>query len=413
MDIIKDLQYRELLQAVTDERLSEHLAANRVVFYLGADPSDSSLHVGHLVPYMIAKRLAAAGHKPIMVIGGGTGLIGDPSGRESERKLLTLEETMENARSLAGQVERIIPEAEIVNNYDWLKNYDMVTFLRDVGKHFNINTMMAKDSVRNRLESGISFTEFSYQIIQAIDFHELFVQKGCTLQIGGGDQWGNITAGLDYIRRREGADKGVYGLVAPLVTKKDGTKFGKTGTDTVWLDPERTSPYAFYQYWINLDDDEALIRLRQFTSLSREEIEEIADNMAESPHLRHAQKRLAAEVTLLVHGKEGLAVAERITEALFGGDITRLSAREIAMGLENVPHAETSEAIPLVDALVETGLAPSKREARTLIKQNAVSVNGEKNTDTEALLEREEAIEGVYHVLRRGKKHYGLLRHVR
>lgn len=413
MDVIKDLAYRGLLQDVTDERISDHLDKNEVVFYLGADPSDSSLHVGHLVPYMIARRLAAAGHKPIMVIGGGTGLIGDPSGRGSERKLLTLEETMENAKSLERQVESIIPEALVVNNYDWLKNYGMVTFLRDVGKHFNINTMMAKESVKNRLETGISFTEFSYQIIQAIDFHELFKRKGCTLQIGGGDQWGNITAGLDYIRRREGADKEIYGLVAPLVTKKDGTKFGKTGTETVWLDPERTSPYAFYQYWINLEDDEALVRLRQFTSLSRKDIEDITAKMEASPHLRHAQKRLAREVTRLIHKEEGLAEAERITEALFGGDITRLSAKEIAMGLENVPHAVTDEPLPLVEALIETGLAPSKREARTLIGQNAVSVNGEKMTDTEAMLTSESAIEGVYHVLRRGKKHYGLLRHAR
>ncbi len=411
MDVIKDLEYRGLLQDVTDESISDHLEKNEVVFYLGADPSDSSLHVGHLVPYMIAKRLTAAGHRPVMVIGGGTGLIGDPSGRESERKLLTLAETMENAKSLERQVARIIPEAEIVNNHDWLKNYDMVTFLRDVGKHFNINTMMAKESVKNRLETGISFTEFSYQIIQAIDFHELFRRKGCTLQIGGSDQWGNITAGLDYIRRREGADKEVYGLVAPLVTKKDGTKFGKTGTETVWLDPERTSPYAFYQYWINLEDDEALIRLRQFTSLSNEEIEDITAKMAESPHLRHAQKRLAREVTRLIHKDEGVDVAERITAALFGGDITRLSAREIAMGLENVPHAETDAPLPLVEALIATGLAPSKREARTLIKQKAVSVNGEKVTDTETVLKSDSAIEGVYHVLRRGKKHYGLLRH--
>ncbi len=412
MNIIEELKYRNLLYAVTDEDLEKKLQDEKMTFYIGADPSSDSLHIGHLVPYMIAMRLAERGHQPILVVGGGTGLIGDPSGRSSERNLLTLEETLENAKSISAQVKKLLPDAKVVNNYDWLKEYDMITFLRDVGKYFNLNQMMAKDSVSSRLEKGISFTEFSYQIIQSIDFLELYTEENCKLQVGGQDQWGNITAGLDYIRKKLGADKEAYGLVAPLLLKKDGAKFGKTADGAVWLDPEKTSPYAFYQYWINLEDDEALLRLKQFTAFTKERIEELEADMNETPHLRHAQKALAAEVTRLVHGDKGLKQAEKITQALFQNEVASLSKEEIAMGLEGVPSVEIDEPIALVDALVETTLASSKRDARTLIKQNAISINGEKTQDGEAVLDKKTAVENTYHVLRRGKKHYALLKHL-
>lgn len=412
MNIIEELKYRNLLHAVTDESVEQRLQEDKMTFYIGADPTSDSLHIGHLVPYMIAMRLVERGHKPILVVGGGTGLIGDPSGRSSERNLLTLEETLKNAEAISAQVRKLLPKAKVVNNYDWLKRYDMISFLRDVGKHFNINQMMAKDSVKSRLETGISYTEFSYQIIQAMDFFELYQHENCKLQVGGQDQWGNITAGLDYIRKNLGAEEEAFGLVAPLLLKKDGTKFGKTAEGAVWLDPEKTSPYAFYQYWINLEDDEAILRLKQFTAFTKERIEEIEESMQDSPHLRHAQKALAGEVTRLVHGEDGLEQAEKITRALFQNDIASLTKEEIAMGLEGVPSVETGKDLLLVDALVETSLASSKRDARTLIKQNAVSVNGDKTEDLDAVLKKNSAIEKTYHVLRRGKKHYALIKHL-
>ncbi len=412
MTLIEELKQRGLLHSLTDEALEERLEKESVTFYLGADPSDSSLHVGHLMTYILARRLSERGHQPILLVGGGTGLIGDPSGKREERRLLDFEEVAENAKALATQVKRIIPGARIVNNYDWLKTYDAIGFLRDIGKHFSINDMLAKDSVKSRLESGISFTEFSYQIIQALDYLKLFENENCTLQIGGQDQWGNITAGIELIRRRRGANAKAYGLVAPLLTKSDGSKFGKTADGAVWLDSDRTSPYAFYQYWINVDDAEALDRLKQFTSLSLETIADIEERMAASPHERHAQKALAEEMTTLLHGEEALKQVQRITQALFSGDVRTLSAEEIEMGFEGVPWAESAGPINIIDALVETSLAKSKREARTFIKQNAVRVNDVRIEDIETELAPSDAIEGAYHVIRRGKKRYALLKHV-
>ncbi|MFW5913441.1 MAG: tyrosine--tRNA ligase [Bacillota bacterium] len=411
MTVIEELRNRGLIYALTDDGLEDVLQNEKVTFYLGADPTGDSLHVGHLVAYLVARRLAAYGHKPILLVGGGTGLIGDPSGRNTERPLQDMKIIQSNVEKLKAQVLRILPDADIVNNYDWLKNMDIFTFLRDIGKHFNLNQMLAKDSVKSRLESGISFTEFSYQIIQSIDFWELYRRENCTMQIGGQDQWGNITAGLELIRKKEGVEKGAYGLVIPLITKKDGSKFGKSEGGAVWLDPEKTSPYAFYQYWINLEDDEAMVRLKQFTELSFEKINEIKSAMADTPHLRHAQKALAEEMTSLIHGEKGLNQAKNITEALFKNKIETLTPEEIEMGFEGLPTMEAKETVDLVEALIETGLASSKREARTMIKQNAISVNGEKVNDTEANIEKADALHERYTVLRRGKKHYALLKH--
>lgn len=412
MNLIQDLQYRELIYALTDEALETTLDEQSITFYLGADPTGDSLHVGHLLAYTVAKRLASYGHQPILLIGGGTGLIGDPSGRNTERQLLSIEQTLGNAEKIEAQVKRILPGAKVVNNYDWIKNIDLVSFLRDYGKHFNINNMLAKDSVKSRLEQGISFTEFSYQIIQSIDFLELYKKENCTLQIGGQDQWGNITAGLELIRKSLDSTHKAYGLVLPLITKKDGSKFGKTADGAVWLDSEKTSPYAFYQYWINLDDDEAITRLKQFTEYEKPDIEEIAEKMAQTPHLRHAQKALAAYLTELIHGKDALNQAKRITEALFHGDVSDLSATEIEMGFEGVPVYETPEPIGIVEALLASSLAGSKREARTFIKQNAVAVNGEKIDDAQMMLDKQDALDNTYTVLKRGKKRYALIKHI-
>lgn len=411
MNVIEELKKRELLYAMTDDALEKVMENEKVTFYLGADPTGDSLHVGHLVTYLVARRLSKHGHQPILLVGGGTGQIGDPSGKNTERPLQSTETIKQNVEKISAQVKKILPGAMVVNNYDWLKEYDLFSFLRDIGKHFNLNQMLAKDSVQSRLASGISFTEFTYQIIQSLDFWELYRKENCTLQLGGQDQWGNITAGLELIRKKEGADAKAYGLVIPLITKKDGSKFGKSEGGAVWLDPEKTSPYAFYQYWINLEDDEAMLRLKQFTDYTFEELDTIEKDMEESPHLRHAQKALAKAMTLLVHKEEGLESAENITEALFKNKIDTLSAKEIEMAFEGLPTTNVGNSHPLVDALIETGLSSSKREARTMIKQNAVSVNGEKVKDVDAMIEKSDALHEVYTVLRRGKKHYALIKH--
>lgn len=410
MNVIEELKKRELLYAVTDETLESVLNNETMTFYLGADPTGDSLHVGHLVTYLVARRLSKHGHQPILLIGGGTGQIGDPSGKNAERPLLSIETTKHNVEKISAQVKKILPTAQVVNNYDWLKEYDLFSFLRDIGKHFNLNQMLAKDSVQSRLASGISFTEFTYQIIQSLDFWELYKNQNCKLQLGGQDQWGNITAGLELIRKKEGSNAKAYGLVIPLITKKDGSKFGKSESGAVWLDPKKTSPYAFYQYWINLEDDEAMLRLKQFTDYTFEELDEINALMQETPHLRHAQKALAEAMTLLVHKEEGLANAQNITEALFKNKIETLSATEIEMAFDGLPTANIGDSYSLVDALIDTNLCSSKTEARTMIKQNAVSVNGEKVKDIDAKVDRVNALHNTYTVLRRGKKHYALLK---
>lgn len=412
MTLLEELRWRELLYDVTDPELEEKLENDQLTFYVGADPTAGSLHVGHLISYLVSKRLQDRGHHPILVIGGGTGLIGDPSGRSTERSLLTLNESLENAEKITMQVKNILPDAEVVNNYEWISKYDIITFLRDIGKHFNINYMMSKDSVKSRLDQGISFTEFSYQIIQSLDFMHLYKEHNCTVQIGGQDQWGNITAGLELIRKVLGHDKKGYGFTWPLLTKADGTKFGKTAGGAIWLDKELTSVYEFYQYWINTSDSDAVRYLKKFTFYSVEETKEIIEAFLKEPHKRLAQHKIAETLTTLVHSKEAYESAVRISEALFSGDVASLSKEEIAEGFKDVPSFEFSSEMNLVDALIETKLASSKREAREFIKNNAVAINGEKQQDVDFFIKKGNAIEQLYTVLKRGKKKYALIRHL-
>jgi tyrosyl-tRNA synthetase len=401
-----------LLYQVTDEEIKRKLIEEKITFYLGADPTADSLHIGHLLAYLVAKRLMEKGHQPILVIGGGTGLVGDPSFKKSERSLLTIDESLKNAEGITKQVIKILPKAQIVNNYDWISGLNAIEFLRDVGKNFNVTNMMNKDSVKSRIENGISFTEFAYQILQAWDFEYLFKHQNCVLQIGGQDQWGNITAGLDLIRKVHSSEAKAYGLTFPLVTKSDGTKFGKTETGTLWLDKEKTTPYEFYQYWINTADADVIMRLKQFTFLSVEEIEALEVSVANSPERREAQKVLAEKVTETVHGAEELEKAIRVSRALFSGKIKELEVDEIEMGFKGLSSVESNEDLSLIDALIAVELVKSRREAREMLKNNAISVNGEKVQDIEFIVKKEVAFGQKYSILRKGKKRYAMIKHI-
>ena len=412
MNLFEDLKWRGLTYAMTDPSIEQVLNNEQVTFYLGADPTADSLHVGHLLAYLVAKRLMMAGHKPILVIGGGTGLIGDPSFKNAERQLLTIETSLSNAAGITKQVKKLLPNATVVNNYDWLSSLNAIEFLRDIGKNFNVSYMMSKDSVKSRIENGISFTEFSYQIIQAWDFEHLFHTHNCVMQIGGQDQWGNITSGLELIRKVHGAEAKAYGFTFPLVTKADGTKFGKSESGAVWLDPVKTSPYEFYQYWINTADEDVVMRLKQFTFLTKEEIESLETDLAQHPEQRNAQKTLARELTELVHGKKALDEAEHITQALFSGSVESLTADEIEMGFKDLLGFTTETDQPIIELLVSTQLVQSKREARELLQSGAISVNGNKISDMNSLVRKEDAIEKQYSVIRKGKKKYVLVKHL-
>lgn len=412
MKLMEELKWRGLVYDMTDPSIEKALNEEHMTFYLGADPTAESLHVGHLLAYMVAKRLQDAGHHPILVIGGGTGLIGDPSFKKSERQLLTIETSLKNAEGITKQVKHLLPSAEIVNNYTWLSSLNAIEFLRDIGKNFNVSYMMSKDSVKSRIDAGISFTEFSYQIIQAWDFEHLFQTKNCKLQIGGQDQWGNITSGLELIRKVHGADKEAFGFTFPLVTKADGTKFGKSESGSVWLDPNLTSVYDFYQFWINTADDDVMKRFKQFSFLSRPEIEAIEEEFIKAPHLRIAQKKLAEELTIMIHGEEALREAQKITEALFSGEIGSLTAEQIKVAFASFEALELSEDKELVDLLIEAKLASSKREAREFIQNGAIAKNGEKVVDVTHVVKKEDAIGNTYSILRRGKKNYVLCKHL-
>lgn len=412
MKLFEDLKWRGLLYAITDPSLEKALNDEILTFYLGADPTADSLHVGHLLAYLVAKRLADYGHDPILVIGGGTGLIGDPSFKSQERQLLTIETSLKNAEGITKQVLKLLPNAKIVNNYDWLSSLNAIEFLRDIGKNFNVAYMISKESVKSRIENGLSFTEFAYQIIQAWDFEYLFSKYGCNLQIGGQDQWGNITSGLELIRKNHGAECKAFGFTFPLVTKTDGTKFGKSEFGNIWLDKEKTSPYEFYQFWINTADDDVFNRLKQFTFLSRDEIENLEKEFLKAPHLRHAQKVLAKEVTTMVHGEVAYLKAKKISEALFSGEIHTLDKDEINMGFQNLINYETSESELLQDLLLKLDLASSKRQARELITSGALLVNGEKITDTYFTVSSDQAIGGVFTIIRKGKKIYSIIKHI-
>ncbi|MFH1567856.1 MAG: tyrosine--tRNA ligase [Gemmatimonadota bacterium] len=416
MSLLDDLAWRGLLYQVTDqEGLSRRLASGPVTLYCGFDPTADSLQVGNLVQILLLRRFQLAGHVPVALVGGGTGLIGDPGGKAQERTLNPRETVEGWASNIRRQVEPFLDfgtashAAVVMNNYDWLGSISAIDLLRDVGKHFSVPYMLAKESVSSRLETGISYTEFSYMVLQAYDFLKLNELAGCELQIGGSDQWGNITAGSDLIRRATGRQ--VYGLTCPLVTTADGTKFGKTESGTVWLSPERTTPYEFYQFWINTADATVVDYLKVFTFLGRARIEALAEERDRNPGRREAQRALALEVTTLVHGAAAARRAERISQALFYGELRELEADEIEQGLGAVPTYEMSEAeLGLVDLLVKAGVTTGKRQAREDIGNGAIYVNGDRCTEADRVMRKAEGLHGRYIVIRRGKSRYYLVR---
>ncbi|EGQ4318960.1 tyrosine--tRNA ligase [Staphylococcus pseudintermedius] len=410
--LLEELSWRGLVYQQTDEEGIETLLnKEEVKIYCGADPTADSLHIGHLLPYLTLRRFQEAGHRPIVLVGGGTGMIGDPSGKSEERVLQTEAQVDKNVRGIQQQMEQLFDfNVEngpiLVNNYDWLSQISLIEFLRDYGKHVGVNYMLGKDSIQSRLENGISYTEFTYTILQAIDFGHLNRVHDCKLQIGGSDQWGNITSGIELMRRMYGVTD-VYGFTIPLVTKADGKKFGKSESGTIWLDPEKTSPYEFYQFWINTSDDDVIKFLKYFTFLSKTDIEALEKSVVEEPHLRKAQTTLAEEVTRFIHGNDALAEAQRISQALFKGDLKSLSAEEIKAGFKDVPQVTLSnETTNIVDALVETKMASSKRQAREDITNGAIYINGERQQDLAYTLSSDDRYDDTFTIIRRGKKKY-------
>ena len=393
--------------------LADALATSEISAYVGFDPTASSLHIGSLVPVMGLAHLQRAGHRPVGLVGGGTGLIGDPSGRTSERQLLSEEEIERNTRAIEKQLSHFLDfsganAARMRDNAAWLRPLKAVEFMRDVGKHFTVNYMLAKESVQSRIEGGISFTEFSYMLLQAYDYLELFRREGVTLQMGGSDQWGNITAGMELIRRVEG--KTAHALTLPLVTTASGSKFGKTEAGAVWLDPARTSPYKFYQYWINVDDRDAGKYLRLFTLMSQGEIEELEKSIATAPEKREAQQALARDVTARVHDADAARVAEEVSRVLFGkADPSTLTEPVLRALSDEVPFAEMNETPGLLDALVTLKLAASKGAARRVVEQGGVYLNGQRAAVSTTLAETQ-PLAGGYHLLRKGARDYGLIR---
>ncbi|MFD9220935.1 tyrosine--tRNA ligase [Streptomyces sp. NPDC060064] len=410
-DIVDELQWRGLIALSTDEdALRKAFADGPVTFYCGFDPTAPSLHLGNLVQILTMRRIQQAGNRPLGLVGGATGLIGDPK-PNSERTLNAPEVVAAWVERLRGQIERFLDfdgpyAATMVNNLDWTSGLSAIDFLRDIGKYFRVNKMIAKEAVARRLNSdaGISYTEFSYQILQGMDFLELYRRYGCTLQTGGSDQWGNLTAGTDLIHRVE-PEAEVHALATPLITKADGTKFGKTESGTVWLDPERTTPYAFYQFWLNADDRDVSKFLRIFSFKSREEIEELEKLTEERPQARAAQRALAEELTTLVHGADQCAAVVNASKALFGqGELAELDEPTLRAALSELPHAQVAELGPVVDLLAEVGLAPSKSAARRTVKEGGAYVNNVKVTAEDAVPAKEELLHGRWLVLRRGKK---------
>ena len=419
-DIIQDLESRDLLvQLAGGEEVREHLNSGSRTVYCGFDPTAESLHVGSMVPLLVLKRFQMAGHQPIALVGGATGLIGDPSFKSSERSLNSTDLVEEWVERLKPQLSQFLDfdcgsnSAVLANNLDWTQGYDVLGFLRDVGKHFSVNAMIQKESVKQRIEregEGISFTEFSYMLLQSYDFAELNKRCNCTVQVGGSDQWGNITGGIDLTRRIH--QKQVFGVTTPLVTKADGTKFGKTESGTIWISPNKTSPYAFYQFWLNVADADVYQFLRYFTFLSAAEIAEIERSDKKAQGRPEAQGILAREATKLVHGVEGYTAAARISQALFSGEIGHLTESDLAqLELDGLPcSALTSQSISIVDALVSTGLAKSNKMAREFIGNNAVSVNGQAVNTVEIVLSTAHALHGKYLIVKRGKKLFHLVK---
>ncbi|PKH11380.1 tyrosine--tRNA ligase [Planomicrobium sp. MB-3u-38] len=415
-ELLEDLKWRGLLYQQTDEEgLADVLENEKISLYCGVDPTADSMHIGHIVPLLTLRRFQMHGHRPILLVGGATGMIGDPSGRNEERQLQTTDQIDRNVEGIKVQMQQIFDfqtenGAKMVNNRDWIGAMSVIEFLRDYGKLISVNYMLAKDSVASRLETGISFTEFSYTLIQAIDFNHLYDNYNCRVQIGGSDQWGNITSGLEVIRKTHDEEAKAFGITIPLVTKADGTKFGKSAGGSVWLDAKKTSPYEFYQFWINTSDADVVKYLKIFTFISREDIESLESSVETEAHLRKAQKVLAEEMTKLIHGESALDDALRITKALFSGDLKALSASEMKAAFKNVPSIEMErEPKSIVDLIVEAGISSSKRQAREDVTNGAISVNGEKVTDLEYVIDEKDRLEDAFSIIRRGKKKYHMV----
>ena len=400
MKLYDELVWRGLIDNVSDDKVKEMINNGGVTFYIGTDPTGDSLHIGHYSTFSMALRLKKAGHNPILLVGGATGLIGDPK-PTAERPMITRQQLDYNYKHLRKQVEEIFG-FEVVNNYDWSKDINFIDYLRDYGKYFNLNYMLNKETVKSRLDIGITYTEFSYMIMQALDFMHLYQTKGCTLQIGGSDQWGNITSGIELVRKKLG--KEIYGLTMPLITKADGTKFGKSEGGAIWLDKTKTTPYEMYQFFLNSEDSKVIEYLKKLTFLSIEEIQELEQKHQTSPEKREAHKRLAEEVITFLHGKEEYNKAVKMSEALFSGDIKSLTKEEIEICFKGVPEV-TITSLNLLDTLIQNKICSSKREAREFITNGAISINGDKITDPSYELTDKDFIEDAI-IIKRGKKNY-------
>ena len=406
MTLFEELQWRGLIKDVAGEDIADKLNNEKITFYWGTDPTADSLHLGHYSSLVTAKRLAKAGHNPILLCGGATGLIGDPR-PTAEREIISKEKLNENLQGIKAQVLKIFDgKAEVVNNYDWFKGYEFTDVLRDVGKYINVNYMLDKDIIRRRLDSGITFAEFAYMLIQGYDFLWLYQNKNCIMQVEGSDQWGNITTGLDLIKKKLGKD--AYAFTMPLVLDKYGNKFGKSEGNALWLDEAKTSSYELYQYLINVDDEMVVHYLKIFTFLSREEIEELEKKNQENPHLREAHKALAREIITDLHGKESYENAVKISEALFSGDIKSFTGKDVEVAFSGLEPFKMTEDSLLIDVLVNNGVCSSKREAREFMGNGSITVNGDKITDLEFMVTKDVCIDSKYIVIRRGKKKYHL-----
>ena len=402
MNLYEDLKWRGLIQDISDEGLINKLNNEKLTFYIGTDPTADSMHIGHYSSFLISKRLAKYGHKPILLVGGATGLIGDPK-PTAERPMITKEAVEHNIKGLTKQAKEIFG-FEVVNNYDWTKDINVIDFLRDYGKYFNVGYMLAKDKVRSRMETGITYAEFSYMILQALDFLHLYETKNCVLQVAGSDQWGNITAGIELIRKK--TDKTAYGMVMPLVTDSNGVKFGKTEGNALWLDKNKTSSYELYQYLVNLEDSMIISYLKKLTFLSREEIEEIEAKHNEHPELREAHKILAREIITDLHGKEEYETAVRISEALFKGNFNDLSNEELGEAFKGNEVKEIELNKNILDVLVEMNVATSKRQAREFISGNSIEIKGEKVKELDKTITEQDLINNTFLIIKRGKKNY-------
>lgn len=402
MTVYEDLQWRGLIESISDPALIDKLNEGGLTFYIGTDPTADSLHLGHYSSFLITRRLAQAGHHPLILVGGATGLIGDPRGTV-ERALSQKEVIFRNFEALKAQVQKLFPYP-VVNNYDWMKDMNVLDFFRDIGKYINVGYMLGKDHVKRQMETGISYAEFSYMLIQGYDFKYLHEHMNVDLQVAGSDQWGNITTGIELVRKTTGET--VYAMTMPLITDSQGNKFGKSEGNAVWLDKNKTSSYELYQFLLNAEDVMAVPYLKRLTFLSREEIEEIERQHNEQPHLRLAQKALAKEIITDLHGEGAYEEAVRISEQLFSGDIKSIPPQDLLAGLKNVPHFEIEEGVRLIDALKAGGAASSNREANDFLKAGAILLNGDIEKDGNVLLTRDTAIDGRFVVLRRGKKKY-------